>query len=61
MHTTPTEHARCLYGDEYRATPECDRDHREHHFVEALTIADADSLLVMLRELSPLLARRGTR
>ncbi|WP_399498454.1 hypothetical protein [Streptomyces sp. P17] len=23
MHNTLTEHARCLYGDEYRPTPEC--------------------------------------
>ncbi|WP_078628628.1 hypothetical protein [Streptomyces sp. NRRL F-2664] len=34
MHSTLTEHARCLYGDEYRPTPECGREHREHYFVE---------------------------
>ncbi|MGW8333129.1 hypothetical protein ACWGLE_35165 [Streptomyces sp. NPDC055897] len=27
MHSTLTEHARCLYGDEYRPTPRCDGDH----------------------------------
>ncbi|MBA9004081.1 hypothetical protein [Thermomonospora cellulosilytica] len=53
MHRTLTEHARCLYGDEYRPTPECDADHHEHRFVEELTFADADSILAMLRELSP--------
>ncbi|MFI5759309.1 hypothetical protein [Streptomyces sp. NPDC051569] len=44
MHNTLTEHARCLYGDEYRPTPKC--DHQEHYFVEELTFA-------MLRELCP--------
>lgn len=53
MHSTLTEHARCLYGDEYRSASECDRDHRERHFVEQLTFADAESILAMLRELSP--------
>lgn len=53
MHRTLTEHARCLYGDEYRPTPECDREHREHYFVEELTFADAEEVLAMLRELSP--------
>ncbi|MFC9247692.1 hypothetical protein ACFT7S_27895 [Streptomyces sp. NPDC057136] len=53
MHSTLTEHARCVYGDEYRPTPECDSQHREHYFVEELTFADADSILAMLRELSP--------
>lgn len=53
MHATLTEHARCLYGDEYQTTPECDLEHREHYFVEELTFADADSILVMVRELSP--------
>ncbi|MER5645369.1 hypothetical protein [Streptosporangium sp. NPDC002524] len=53
MHSTLTEHARCLYGDEYRPTPECDLDHREHYFIEELTFADADSILAMLRELCP--------
>jgi hypothetical protein len=53
MHSTLTEHARCLYGDEYRSTPECDQEHREHYFVEELTFADADTILAMLRELCP--------
>ncbi|WP_031010070.1 hypothetical protein [Streptomyces sp. NRRL F-5727] len=53
MHSTLTEHARCLYGDEYRPTPACDQEHREHYFVEELTFADADAILSMLRELSP--------
>ncbi|MES4908576.1 MULTISPECIES: hypothetical protein [unclassified Streptomyces] len=53
MHSTLTEHARCLYGDEYRSTPECELEHREHYFVEELTFADADSILAMLRELCP--------
>lgn len=53
MHCTLTEHARCLYGDEYRPTPECGLEHREHYFVEELTFADADSVLAMLRELCP--------
>ncbi|MFF3935010.1 hypothetical protein [Streptomyces phaeofaciens] len=53
MHSTLTEHARCLYGDEYRSAPECGAEHREHCFVEELTFADADSILAMLRELCP--------
>jgi hypothetical protein len=53
MHATLTEHARCLFGDEYRATPECAAEHREHYFVEELTFADADAILAMLRELCP--------
>ena len=53
MHSTLTEHARCLYGDEYRPTPECGFEHREHYFVEELTLADADSIVAMLRELCP--------
>ncbi|QFZ72195.1 hypothetical protein GFH48_02025 [Streptomyces fagopyri] len=53
MHSTLTEHARCLYGDEHRPTAECDQKHREHYFVEELTFADADEILAMLRELSP--------
>ncbi|MFD2691109.1 hypothetical protein ACFS5L_40685 [Streptomyces phyllanthi] len=59
MHSTLTEHARCLYGDEYRPTPECDAGHREHHFVEELTFAEPDSILAMLRELSPHLVDGG--
>ncbi|MFD9414255.1 hypothetical protein [Streptomyces goshikiensis] len=53
MHRTLTEHARCLYGDEYRPTPECGLPHVEHFFVEELTFADADAVLAMLRELCP--------
>ncbi|MBF9069078.1 hypothetical protein [Streptacidiphilus fuscans] len=53
MHNTLTEHARCLYGDEYRPTPPCGQEHREHYFVEELTFADADVILSMLRELCP--------
>ncbi|MDI2124594.1 hypothetical protein [Yinghuangia seranimata] len=53
MHNTLTEHARCLFGDEYRPTPDCGREHDEHFFVEELTFADADAILAMLRELCP--------
>jgi hypothetical protein len=53
MHATLTEHARCLYGDEYRPTPACDEEHREHFFVEELTFAGADAIVAMLHELSP--------
>ena len=53
MHATLTEHARCLYGDECQPTRECELEHREHYFVEEMTFADADSILAMLRELSP--------
>ena len=55
MHSTLTEHARCLYGDEYRPTPECSHQnkHSDAYFVEELTFADADAILTMLRELSP--------
>ncbi|MFI0738554.1 hypothetical protein ACH4PU_10725 [Streptomyces sp. NPDC021100] len=53
MHSTLTEHARCLYGDEHRPTPECAARHAEHYFVEELTFAGADEILAMLRELSP--------
>ncbi|MER5866640.1 hypothetical protein [Kitasatospora sp. NPDC002040] len=53
MHSTLTEHARCLYGDEYRPTPECDGRHEEFYFTEKLTFADADTILAMLRELCP--------
>ncbi|MDW4897615.1 MULTISPECIES: hypothetical protein [Streptomyces] len=53
MHNTLAEHARCLYGDEYRPTPACGQEHREHYFVEELTFADADAILSMLRELCP--------
>ncbi|MEW1912561.1 hypothetical protein AB0442_29695 [Kitasatospora sp. NPDC085895] len=53
MHHTLTEHARCVYGDEYRPTPECDRGHDEASFLEELTFADPDAVLAMLRELSP--------
>ncbi|CAL9339870.1 hypothetical protein [Streptomyces sp. enrichment culture] len=53
MHSTLTEHARCLYGDEYRPTPECGLEHDEHYFIEELTFADADTILAMLRELCP--------
>ncbi|MFD0683361.1 hypothetical protein [Actinomadura fibrosa] len=48
-----TEHARCLFGDEYRPAPQCDLEHREHYFIEELTFADADEILAMLRELCP--------
>ncbi|MFD0213168.1 hypothetical protein ACFVH9_29740 [Streptomyces hirsutus] len=53
MHSTLTAHARCLYGDEYRPTPECELEHREHYFVEELTFADAGSILAMLHGLFP--------
>jgi hypothetical protein len=53
MHSTLTEHARCLWGDEYRPTPACGREHDEHCFIEELTFADPDAILSMLRELCP--------
>jgi hypothetical protein len=53
MHSTLTEHARCLYGDEYRPTPACGSEHHERYFVEELTFAEADAILAMLRELCP--------
>ncbi|MER6345057.1 hypothetical protein ACWC10_06230 [Streptomyces sp. NPDC001595] len=53
MHSTLTEHARCLYGDEHRPTPECTLDHQEFYFVEELTFADADAILALMRELCP--------
>ncbi|MEV7773546.1 hypothetical protein [Kitasatospora sp. NPDC086791] len=53
MHSTLTEHARCLYGDEYRPTPPCDRAHDEASFIEELTFADAEAILTMLREHCP--------
>jgi hypothetical protein len=53
MHKTLTEHARCLYGDDYAPPPECTEQHVEQYFVEELTFADADSILSMLRELCP--------
>lgn len=53
MHSTLTEHARCLYGDEFGPTPDCRLDHQQHYFVEELTFADPDSVLAMLRELCP--------
>ncbi|REK87692.1 hypothetical protein DY245_25395 [Streptomyces inhibens] len=53
MHSTLTEHARCLFGDEYQPVPECECDHQEHYFIEELTFAGADSILAMLHELCP--------
>ncbi|WP_406204711.1 hypothetical protein OH807_29335 [Kitasatospora sp. NBC_01560] len=53
MHSTLTEHARCLWGDEFRPTPDCDGPHHEHRFVEELTFADADSIMAMMHELCP--------
>ncbi|WP_433462414.1 hypothetical protein [Spirillospora sp. CA-128828] len=53
MHSTLTEHARCLFGDEYRPRPECSLEHEERYFIEELTFADADSILAMLHELCP--------
>ncbi|MGW2250458.1 hypothetical protein ACWCXH_09685 [Kitasatospora sp. NPDC001660] len=59
MHSTLTEHARCLYGDEYRPTPTtaplpcAEPDHDEGYFIEELTFADSDAILAMLRELCP--------
>ncbi|MFD5784654.1 hypothetical protein [Streptomyces sp. NPDC126933] len=53
MHSTLTEHARCLFGDEYRAVPECALEHRKHYFAEELTFADPDEILAMLHELCP--------
>ncbi|GAA2482637.1 hypothetical protein [Winogradskya humida] len=54
MHSSLTEHARCVYGDEFQpdAVP-CAANHDPHYFIEALTFADADAILAMLRELSP--------
>ncbi|WP_405861965.1 hypothetical protein OG361_40985 [Streptomyces sp. NBC_00090] len=56
MHATLTEHARCVFGDEYRPTPPCDRQHHVDFFIEELTFAHADAILAMLRELCPGLA-----
>jgi hypothetical protein len=53
MHSTLTEHARCVYGDEYRPTPECGLEHSEQTFLEELTFADAESILALFRELCP--------
>jgi len=54
MHSTLTEHARCLYGDEYRPTAvRCEADHEERYFVEELTFADVESILGLLHELCP--------
>ncbi|MFD9079807.1 hypothetical protein ACFQ7B_03715 [Streptomyces erythrochromogenes] len=53
MHATLTDHARCLYGDEYGPPPPCDRQHDEAIFIEELTFADVDAILAMLRELCP--------
>ncbi|MFF3109603.1 hypothetical protein ACFVSN_10465 [Kitasatospora sp. NPDC057904] len=60
MHSSLTDHARCLYGDEYRPEPVApgpctEPDHDEGYFVESLTFADADTILAMLRELCPYL------
>ncbi|MCX0244727.1 hypothetical protein [Streptomyces drozdowiczii] len=53
MHSSLTAHARCLYGDEFRPTPECGLEHDQHYFIEELTFADAGAILAMLRELAP--------
>jgi hypothetical protein len=53
MHTTLTEHARCLYGDSFEPTRPCEATHDEHYFIEELTFADADAILAMLHELCP--------
>lgn len=53
MHSSLTEHARCLYGDEYRPAPVCEQEHGEHYFIEELTFAGADEILGMMRELCP--------
>ena|SRR5687768_2864889 len=53
MDHTLTEHARCLYGDEYNPQLACGGEHQERYFVEQLTFADAESILAMLHELCP--------
>lgn len=54
MHSNLTEHARCRFGDEYRATVEqCSQDQDDRYFIETLTFADAEAILVMLHELCP--------
>jgi hypothetical protein len=53
VHGSLTEHARCLFGDEYREVPECALEHRTHYFVEELTFAAPDDILAMLRTLCP--------
>lgn len=53
MHSTLTEHARCVYGDEYGPVPAYDGEHEEHRFVERLTFADADETAAMLHALCP--------
>ncbi|MDA2803922.1 hypothetical protein [Nocardiopsis suaedae] len=54
MNSTLTEHAHCLYGDEYRPTPPCTLEHREHYLVERMAFADA--LLSPVREPCPNIA-----
>lgn len=58
MHSTLTEHARCLYGDEYRPRVErCAQDSEgDFYFIERLTLAGAEEIVAMMRELCPELA-----
>ncbi|GAA2706561.1 hypothetical protein [Actinoplanes palleronii] len=55
MHSTLVEHARCRYGDEYRPTvvARCAQDRDDRYFIERLTFAGAEDILMMLRELCP--------
>lgn len=53
FHDDLTQHARCIYGDEYEATTPCEREHFEFFFVEQLTFASADEIIGMLRALCP--------
>lgn len=54
MHRTLTEHARCRYGDEHQPpVTRCSEDSDDRCFIEALTFADAESILTMLHELCP--------
>ncbi|MFI5760115.1 MULTISPECIES: hypothetical protein [unclassified Streptomyces] len=53
FHEDLTQHARCIYGDEYGPTPPCGLEHFEYLFVEQLTFADADEITGMLHALSP--------
>ncbi|MFG2912079.1 hypothetical protein ACGF0D_04155 [Kitasatospora sp. NPDC048298] len=55
MHSTLTDLARCLYGDEYGPTAACELagEHEEFHFIERLTFADAKEIIAMLRTLCP--------
>ncbi|MFJ9843758.1 hypothetical protein ACIRYZ_25550 [Kitasatospora sp. NPDC101155] len=55
MRHSLTDLARCLWGDEYGPTPDCDAQwqHEESYFTELPTFAGPDEILTMLRTLCP--------